>query len=818
MRVIQWFEDFRDDVAFAIRQLKRSPGFTLIAATTLALGIGANSAIFALADATLIRPLPFTGADRLMLLLELTATSDRNVVAPFEFDLWSTRNRTFESMTAVGTGTSAMTGPDGAGESIPTHTVSVRFFDVLGVKPIAGRTFAASDDHVNPDAVVLSEGLWRSRFGGDPSLIGKRITLDAQPLTVIGIVPADFQIFSRSSAWTVLTTALMRSPRGVGHYLRVIGRVRRGATVDGARADMMAIADTIAKERPETNRGRGILVEPLHDGLFGPDLRLTAILLLGVVGFVLLTCCANVANLLLARTAARARELAVRSALGAGRRRIARLLLTESLVLATLAGVLGAGVGAAILTVAPSQIPPDVLPAHFQFAFDSRVLVFCTATAFVVAIMFGLAPAWQAMHIPVAQAMTTGGRTSTGRGSRFRNALAIGQVAAAVLLLCGAGLLLRTLDALARVDPGYRARDVLTMVVTVPFQNPALGGTYATSAARRRYFETVESEVRAVHGVRNVAWGSALPLDGWWVTMPFQVEGDRPLPEGNRQVVRYQNVSPAYFETLGIPLLSGRPFTNRDGADGAPVCIVNEAFVRQYLNGRPPLGAHVVVRGMTTFGAALPVREIVGVARQVAERPDEPKAQPHVYVPLAQDPDWQLSLVVQPTDTSAVLIAPVRAAIARVDKERPVAKVRTLEGIAREATSSARFRAVLVGTFATLALTLAVVGVFGVLAYSVQQRVREFGVRIALGATTRNVLLMVFGGTIRIIGAGLIIGLAAAMVFGRSISTFLFGVRPVDPVTFGGVAALLAVTAAVATAIPAFRAARVDPMVALRQD
>ncbi|HVQ14577.1 MAG TPA: ABC transporter permease, partial [Vicinamibacterales bacterium] len=770
------------------------------------------------ADATLIRPLPFSNADRLVMLWEHADSVDRGVVAPFEFDAWNTRNHVFGSMAAVSLSARAMTGPDGAGEQIQSQTVSVRYFDVLGITPIAGRTFVADDDRPSPDAVVLSEGLWRRRFGGDPSLIGKRITLDALSFTVIGIAPAGFQIFAPSEAWTILPTSLARGRSGVGHYLRVIGRLRPDATLDGARGDMTAIADAIATERPELNRGRGILLEPLHDGLIGPDLRLTSILLLGVVGFVLLTCCANVANLLLARTAARTRELAVRSALGAGRRRIARLLLTESLVLAGLAGVLGAAVGAGILAVAPSQIPAGVLPIHFAFTFDRRVLLFCTVTAFAVAMMFGLAPAWQSTRISLVQAMTSGGRAATGGGSRFRSALAIGQVAAAVLLLCGAGLLLRTLNALAHVDPGYRSRDVLTMVVSIPFQNPTFSGTYVTPAARRRFFESVENEVRSVPGVRNVAWGSALPLDGWWVSMTFQVEGDLPQPEAQRESARYQNVSPAYFETLGIPLVAGRAFTNRDTADGSPVCIVNEEFVRRHLKGRQPLGTHLVIRGMTTFGGPLPVREIVGVARQTAERPDEPNAQPQVYVPLAQDPDWQLSLVVQPTNTSAALVAPVRAAIARVDKERPVSKVRTLEGISREATSSARFRAVLLGVFATLALTLAVVGVFGVLAYSVQQRVREFGVRIALGATTRNVVLMVCGGTIRLIGAGLVIGLAAAVVLGRSISTFLFGVRPVDPVTFAGVAALLAVTAALATAVPALRAAKVDPIVALRQD
>jgi putative ABC transport system permease protein len=395
-------------------------------------------------------------------------------------------------------------------------------------------------------------------------------------------------------------------------------------------------------------------------------------------------------------------------------------------------------------------------------------------------------------------------------------------VAAAVLLLCGAGLLLRTLNALDQVDPGYRAREVLTMVVNMPFGSPGLsplGTPYATPAARRQFFDAVEEEVRRLPGVRNVGWGSALPLDGWWVGMGFLVTGDPPQPEAMRPLARYQNVSPSYFQTLDLPILAGRAFTSRDTTEGPPVCIVNEVFVRRYLGGRAPLGARIEVRGMTTAGATLPVREIVGVVKQAPERPDETEPQPHIYVPLAQDSAWQASLVVQPTDGPASALAPsVRAAVARIDKERPVAQVRTLSTISRDATAGARFRAVLVGTFAGLALALAIVGVFGVLAYSVQQRVREFGIRMALGATTGNVLRLVFASAGGVIAAGTVIGLAAAALLGRSISAFLFGVQPLDLVTFASVAIVLAVTAAFATAVPALRAARVDPVVALRNE
>ena len=822
MRITQWLEELQDDFIVAVRRLKQSPGFTLAAVATLALGIGANSAIFTLADATLLRPLPFPEAERLVMIHERTPEIARSVVAPFEVAEWSTRNRTLQSLAATTFGAKrAITGADGTGTQINTQTVSVRFFDVFHVSPVVGRTFVAADDHPRADAVVISERLWNGQFGGDPAIIGRQIRLDGDPFTVIGIMPASFQVLSSSDAWTLLETAFMRSPAGVGHYLRVMGRLAPGATLEAARSDMASVAAAIARERPELNKDRGVTLEPLHDGLVSADLQLTAILLLGIVGFVLLTCCANVANLMLARTAARARELAVRSALGAGGQRLARLLLTESFVVSAIAGAVGALLGAAIIHSAPSLLPSGVLPIAIQLSFDGRVLAFCAVAAIGLALAFGAAPAWQATHLPPLQTMTSGGRSSTGGGSRFRSALAMSQVAAAVVLLCGAGLLVRSLAALVRVDAGYHASELLTMTVAVPFvrADAPPGRAYATAGARLQFYDAVEREVRSVAGVRRVAWASVLPLDGWWIGMNFQREGDAPRPEAQRDGARYQHVGAGYFETLGIPLVAGRTFTNADTERSVPVCIVNEALARRYLRDRSPIGTRIVVRGMSTGGGALPVREVVGVVGQVKEQPDEKDAQPQIYVPVAQDPPWQLSLVVQPSAGSASPLAPaVRAAIARIDKERPVGNVRTIEAIGYEATSPARFRATLVAAFALLALTLAVVGVFGVLAYSVQQRVREFGIRIAMGAKTSQVLTMVFGNTARIVGVGVVVGLVAAAALGRSMSTFLFGVQPIDPLTFAGVALLLALTASLATAVPALRAARVDPIVALRDE
>jgi putative ABC transport system permease protein len=823
MRLVQWLDEFRDDVRFAVRQLRRSPGFTVVAAVTLALGIGANSAIFALADAALLRPLPFPESDRLVMIHEIGRPGNPlRLVGPYEVVDWAARNRTVDSMAGIMLSRRVMTVQDGAGEEVGTQTVSARFFDVFRVAPIGGRTFLPSDDHADADAAVISERLWRGRFGGDPGVIGRQIKLDRDPFTVVGIVPASFQVLASSDVWTIMTTAFMRNPVAIGHYIRAVGRLSPGVTLARAQADMTVVADALAKERPDRNKDHGVLLEPLQPSLVGADLQLTAKLLLGVVAFVLLTCCANIANLMLARTSGRARELAVRSALGAGGRRIARLLMTESLVLSAMAAALGAALGAAILAAAPSLVPPGVLPIDVTLAFDARVLAFCAVAAFGLAFAFGAFPAWQAARLPPVQAMGAGGRTSTGGGSAFRSVLAMGQVAAAVVLLCGAGLLLRSLSALMHVDAGYRPSELLTMQVGVPFVRPDAppGTPYATIDARRQFFDDVEREVRSAPGVRDVTWGSALPLDGFWIGYTFEREGDpRQRPEAQRDISHFMHVGPAYFETLGIKIVAGRPFTNLDTLRSQPVCIVNETLVRRYFGNQSPLGARLTVRGWTSARGPLHVREIVGVIRDVRERPDEADAAPQIYVPFWQDPPNGMSLIVRPSAGSAAAITPaVRAAIARVDKERPLTNVRTIATISYEANAAARFRAVVIGAFALLVLTLAVVGVFGVLAYSVQQRVREFGVRIALGATTRNVLLMVFGGTIRIIAAGLVVGLAAAAILGRSISSFLFGVRPVDPLTFAGVAALLAVTAALAMAVPALRAARVDPVIALRNE
>jgi putative ABC transport system permease protein len=815
MSVSLWIDELRNDLKSAFRQLRHSPGFTLVATLTLALGIGANSAIFALVDATLLRPLPFREPDRLVTLWERTTKNPTSYVSPLNMLDWHTRSRTFEKIAGFTptVGGMVMAGADGNAETVSRQWVTAGIFDVLGVTPIAGRTFTDEDDVKRAHVVMLSESLWRTRFNADPGIIGREVRFDGLLWTVVGIVPRDFQLLGQTSMWAMRPVHNL-PPRARGGYaLQVVGRMKPGVSVTAAEADLGAVAARLETEFPETNKGRGVGLVPLHDSMIGSDLRLTSVLFLGVVGFVLLICCANVASLLLARATVRMRELAVRSALGAGRSRIIRQLLTESLVLSVLGGVLGTAVGAGILSVAPSLIPEGLLPPAITLTFDMRLVAFCAGTALLVGLIFGVMPALKATEFSSAEVIASNSRSVTGRGGRLRGLLVMGEVATAVLLLFGAGLLLRTLVAVDGFDRGYRAESVLSMLVD------PLGSKYPTDELLQQFLDQVEAEVTAVPGIASVAWADQLPLDlfdGGGST--FEIVGDPVVEESQKPITEYQVVSPAYFSTLDLPILAGRAFDRRDVKTGVPVCIVNEAFARS-LQGRSPIGLHVALRPAGSPQAKPEVREIVGIARQVKGRPDEIKDFLQIYVPMAQNLADDIFLVVRPKAGNAAALAPsVRAAISRVDKEQLVSirNILTLEDIAWTATGRHRFRAVLVVAFAALALVLAMVGVFGILAYSVQQHVRDFGVRRALGATTNDILRLVMVNAARVIASGAAIGLVLSAVLGRLIEKMLFGVRPLDPPTFALVAIVVGMTAVLAIAGPAWRAVRIDPASALR--
>ena len=816
MRLDQWFEDFRSDASFALRQLRGAPAFTLIAALTLALGIGANGAIFALVDAALLRPLALASPDRLVEVWERDPSSARTPTAPANVADWRERTQTFEAFGGYigGVGAMVMSGVGNLAESVPRQWVTSGFFDVLGVPAIAGRTFKPADDDPRGQAraVVLSETFWRGRFNADPGVIGRQIRFDGQPYTVVGVVPRSFQEFGRTSIWALVSPPRIPQMR-TAYFIQTIGRMKPGVSIETATGDLSRVAADLARELPQTNAGRGVLVEPIRAALVGSEVRLTAMLFLGVVGLVLLICCANVGNLLLARTTVRSRELAIRSALGAGRRRVLRQLLTESVILSVIGGVFGAGVGALILQVAPSVMPEGLLPIAVTIEFDTRVAVFCAVAALAVGVVFGLAPAWQATGVTSSTIMASDSRGTTGRGGRLRTLLVVGEVATAVVLLFGAGLLLRTLLALEDVDRGYRADRVLTMMVD------PLASEYQEPGSLQRFFENVEREARKDPAVRSVAWASTLPLGTSEVgDLPFEIIGDPPVNARSRPTADYQIVSPAYFQTVDLPIVAGRAFTDRDGPGSVRVCIVNEAFVRRFLRGRNPIGVRVLFQAGSENAQ---IRQIVGVARQVKARPDETEELIQTYVPIGQDAIDDIFLLARPAAGPAEALAPsVRAAIGRVDTAQlvNVADVMTLDDVARVATSRHRFRAVAVVTFAGLALVLAMVGVFGVMAYSIQQRVREFGVRMALGATRADMLRLVLGSAAGVVAAGAAVGLVLASLLSRVLDTVLFGVQPLDPPTFAGVIAMLLVTAALSTAIPAWRATRVDPAAIMKGD
>lgn len=813
-----WLEELRDDVRFAVRQLRSAPVFALVAVTTLAIGIGANSAIFALVDATLLRPLPYRDAAQLVTIWETSATTPRSFASPPNMLDWKSRSRTFATIAGYtpSMGSMVMSGRDGNAQTVSRQWVTAGIFDVLGVTPIAGRTFTPEDEAQRRRSVVISEGLWETRFDRNPSTVGSELRLDGELWTVVGVMPKGFEILGRTSMWAMRPFPPNLPPRARGAYqLQVVGRMNPGVALPAAQADLAAVAEGLSREFPDFNKGRTVTLEPLHDTMVGSDLKTTSMLFLGVVGFVLLICCANVANLLLARATARSRELAVRSALGAGRRRIIRQLLTESVVLSAIGGALGVGLGAAILQVAPMLIPEGLLPATVALTFDMRVVAFCALAALVVGIVFGIAPAFQATAMAPAEAMGADSRTTTGSGGRLRSLLVMGEVATAVLLLFGAGLLLRTLMAVQSYDRGYRAESVLSMLVD------PLSSAYPPPLKQQQFYDQVEAEVRTVPGVADVGWSSGLPLGesvfGEYL-FNYHVAGDPPLEEGRKPTSGYQVVSATYFSTLELPIVAGRGFDASD-VNGSPrVLIVNEAFARS-LAPRNPVGLQVSVKAVDSPNGEPVTLEIIGVAKQVKQRPDEAADYVQMYTPLLQDPIGDIHLLVRSsTGRAAALTAAVRAAISRVDKDQlvSVSGVTTLEDVEWVATGRHRFRAVMVTAFAALAVLLAMVGVFGILAYSVQLRVRDFGVRRALGASTGDVLRLVVGSATRVIASGAAIGLLLSAMLGQLLTSVLFGVQPLDLLTFAAVTIVLGLTAAISIAGPAWRAVRIAPATALR--
>jgi putative ABC transport system permease protein len=796
------------DIRLAARSLRKAAGFTCLAVLILAVGIGATSIIFSLIDATMLRPLPYRNPAQLVALWEHPPGYARERVSPLNFLDWSEQSRAFESMAGVVPISRVLTTASGAAERIPAHIVTSAFFDVLGVRPIAGRTFAPDDTVLQPNVVVVSESFWRSRLGSDPRAIGRVVRLDGLPFTLIGIVPAGFQIVSPTDIWTPLPRSPgQRRPR----FLRVIARLKAGRTIDDARADMAIVADRIAQAAPDTNRNWGVVVDPLRESLVGGDLRATSLVLGGVVMFVLLMACANVANLLLARGVGRAREIAVRRALGAGAAQILRWLLTESVLLSTTGGCAGIAASWIVIRLMPSIVPPGLLPPGIGMQFDARVALVTAVLSGLAGVLAAAAPAWHATRTPPTDLLAAGGRAST-RSGRTRQALAVAEIAGAVLLMSAAGLMIRTLVAMSTEDHGFRGGSVLTTGVEIPISR------YNPQQLTAFYRQT-EAALMALPGVRSVGFARDLPLQGSALGQPFEISGVPPVDASSRQSAHYQMVNVRYFETLGIAFLKGRPFSDRDLSTSAPVCIVNEEFVRRQLRGREPIGAVVKVPNVLA-GAAPPTmaREVVGVIKQVTVQAGERDKAMELYVPLEQNAWYSMAVAIRVDGLPMALADQVRAAIARLDRDLPLSRMRTMDDVAADSVMRPRFRAGLVGGLAGLALALAAVGVFGVRMFSVRERTRELGVRMALGARTADILSLVVGSGAKMAAAGVAIGLMLAAVLTRSLASLLYGVTPLDPVAFVGASATLVMTALLACVTPALLALRTDVAVTLRQE
>jgi putative ABC transport system permease protein len=798
------FEQFAHDLRYALRLLGRSPAFSLVAVATLALGIGANTAIFSVVNAVLLRPLPFPDPGRLVRVWEAGPGGNlHNVVSPDNFFPWRDRNRSFAHIAAISTWTANITG---MGEPLAAEGMRVtpEFFDVLEAPPLIGRTFIADDGIPgHDDKVILSYTFWQSRFSGDPAVLGKKIITNGAPATVVGVMPASF----RFPGWKAALWVPMPTERVKGRYLSTIARLKRGVTLAQARDDMKAVAGQLAAEDPAFNKGWSAEVVPFLSDLT-EDVRLPLLVLLAAVGLVLLIACANVANLLLMRATGRTREIALRTALGAGRRRILQQLLSESLLLSLLGWLAGLAVGygglRGLLALVPDSVP---LPRMESVHLDSSVFLFALGVSLLTAVLFGLIPALQASRPQLQKALQQGSaRTGVGVGRVFRRAFVIAEMALALILLTAAGLVLRSFQRLTSVDPGFTHDRLLTMSM---FTSPA---RYFDNEKRSRYFEQMLAEVRGVPGVDAAGSIHFLPLTGLTSGSCF-TEAPGPNPDASSPDADFLVVSPGYFKTMGTPMLSGRDFGPRDQFGSPGVAIVNHAFAEHFFHGRDPVGRALNV--CWTISNPVTIAGVVADARQT-ELQRAP--QPTIYLDNIQAPMYFAHLVVRSRNDPNRMARSVQAAIHRVDADQAISGIETMREVFSDSVSRPRFQLVLLLIFAGIALLLAIIGVYGVVSYAVAQRTQEIGIRMALGARTADVSRLVLREGLLLAGIGVVLGLAGAVVFSRLLRSLLFEVTPTDPVTFACVAGLLLAVAIAATWLPARRAAKVDPMVALRYE
>ena len=806
------------DVRYAARTLLRQPGFALMAVLTLALGIGANTAIFSVIDAALLRSLPYREPGRLVHLWETKRSRDferREASYPDFLDWRAQGTEVFEGLAGY-TGRPVTLTDAGEATRVRGAAVTANFFDLLGVNAVAGRTFVGGEDGLEAKRVaVISHGLWQRRFGGEPGAVSREVTLDGQAYTVVGVLPADFQfaLLGDTEVWTPLALTPDVASRRYMHWVKVVGRLKEGASLEAAQARLATIASRIEQDDSAAHAGVGLRAVELQDEFVGP-VRPVLFVLLGAVGFVLLIACTNVANLLLARSAARQKEVAIRAALGASRWRVVRQLLTESVLLSVVGGAAGLMIALWGVDLLVSLIPAGQLtqmPYLRSLSLNRDVLLFAMGLSLLTGVLFGLTPALSASRADLQGALKEGGRNTVSRGSRrLRDLLVVAEVALALMLLVGAGLLMKSLVVMLRVDPGFDPKGLLTMRIALP------PSRYKEDDKAVRFYDELLRRVASVPGVRGAALTSNLPLAGDGGTGTPQIVG-RSTPASELTEAHLRTVSANYFEVLGVPTVRGRSFAERDGAQAPPVLLVNKTYAERVFPNEDPVGQRI------TFKFTNDVQfEIVGVVGDEKVLSLDARTTPVVYFHMPQDSYFDSAALVVRTDAAdpLALASTVRSEVRALDAEVPVFAVQTLEQMVAgsRAAFMRRYPAYLTGVFACVALLLALVGIYGVVSYSVAQRTHEIAVRVALGARTRDVLRLVLGHGLLLALGGIVVGAAGALALTRLISGLLFGVSAADPAVYGLVALLLAAVALLACLVPARRATKVDPMVALRYE
>lgn len=805
--------DFLNDLRYAVRLQRKNPSFTIVAVIALALGIGANTAIFSVVNTLLLKPLPYKEPERLVLAWEENAKQGypQDTPTAANFIDWRNQNQVFERMAAFTPTSFNLTG-SGDPERLIGRRVSANLFPLLGVEPELGRVFTAEEDQPNSERVVLlSYGLWQRRFGGDAGIVGKTLTLNGKGYRVVGVMPSRFQF---PTAFDNLWVPIAFSPREAAnrdaHFLQVLARLKPGVTLAQAQADMTTIATRLQQQYPETNTGLGAVITPLREHLVG-DIKPALLILLGAVGMVLLIACANVANLLLARAAVRQKEIAVRVALGARRGRLVRQFLTESVLLSMFGGIVGLAIAYVGLAILKSFIPDNISQGR-TISIDYKVLGFTLLVSLATGLIFGLAPAIQSVRFNQNETLKEGGRDAAtgGSGKRLRGLLVVAEVAISLVLLIGAGLLINSFLRVRNVDPGFRTENLLTMRIVLPIPK------YETLESKSVFYTDLVNRVQSLPGIRSAAVITNLPLYDQGNSIGIGIEGKPAPPPGQEPIVITRIISPGYFDTMSIPLSKGRNLTDQDTNKTPNVIVISETMARRFWPGEEAVGKRV---SLGPIEKPEDWFNVIGVVKDVRQYGLTAELQPQMYLTYRQTDFFEPQDLVVKTDVDPKSLAgAVRKAVWEIDKDQPVSNIRTMEEILGSSIARERFSMLLLAIFASVALLLAAVGIYGVMSYSVAQRTHEIGIRMALGAQTSTVLKLAVGYGFKLVVIGIAIGLIAALALTRVMSTLLFGVTATDPTTFTLISLLLVAVAAIASYIPARRATRVNPIIALRYE